>query len=278
LRSWGLLSSEKNSDWALLAELAEDKERALKRYQCTTLLPNGGYQLIQVDAPEVPEAEQKEALRWRLKDMIEHPVEAVSFDILPLPEKVLPGGARQLYAAVARNDVIEPVVKGFHGAGMHLEVIDVPELAQRNVAALFEDENRALAFLAFDETSALLTFTYQGELFSLRRIEVGARQFLDASEDRRAQLAERIVLELQRSIDGVDRQFSAISLSRMIVALPPDCGLEEQLASNLYIPFEAMDLAKVMDLSAVPELQSPEAQRLALKSIGAALRHEEVAA
>jgi MSHA biogenesis protein MshI len=180
-----------------------------------------------------------------------------------------------LFAAVAKNDAVAAAVAAFHSARMGLEVIDLPEMAQRNVAALFEDENRGLAFLVFYEQSALLTFTYQGELFGLRRIEVGARQLQESSEERREQLADRVVLELQRSIDGVDRQFSSITLSRMVVAFPPDCGMEEKMRDGLYIPFEAMDLAKVMDLTAVPELADPEMQRRSLKSIGAALRFED---
>jgi MSHA biogenesis protein MshI len=83
---------------------------------------------------------------------------------------------------------------------------------------------------------------------------------------------------MQRSMDTVDRQFSTISLSRMVVALPPDSGLEEQFRNSIYLPFEAMDLARVMDISAFPELADPEQQRRALRTIGAALRNEERAA
>ena len=39
-----------------------------------------------------------------------------------------------------------------------LEVVDVPELAQRNLAHLLELEGRGLALLALDERGGLLTF------------------------------------------------------------------------------------------------------------------------
>ena len=38
-----------------------------------------------------------------------------------------------------------------------LDAVDIPELAQRNVAALLEDQNRGLAFLRIDETGMMLT-------------------------------------------------------------------------------------------------------------------------
>lgn len=256
--------------------VSSDVARRLRDYRCTTLLKTGDYQLLQLDAPDVPEAEQKEALRWGMKDMLQFPAENAHFDLIPLPEAVMPGRAKQLFAAVTQESVVRPVIERFHAAGLGLEAIDLPEFALRNVAALFEDENRGLAFLVFGEQAALLIFTYAGELFSLRRIEVGSQQLLNANEERRAQLVERVLLELQRSIDGVDRQFSSISLSRMIVSLPADCGLEEQLRDGLYIPIESLDLAKVMDIAAFPELASLEVQRCSLKTIGAALRQNEV--
>jgi len=253
------------------------KRREAKGFRCTTLLGEG-YQFVQAEAPPVPEAEMKDALRWKLKDLCDIPAEQAVFDILPLPEGGSTNRAQQLFLAVANRNGVAPLANAFHEAGLGLEAIDLPELAQRNIAELFEDENRGLAFLAFGENSALLTFTFRGELFAFRRIEIGAVQIAQASAERREQLAERVVLEMQRSMDTVDRQFSGISLSNMIVALPPESGLEEQFRNALYLPFEALDLSRVIDLSAFPELRDSEAQRRALSCIGAALRNDEVKA
>jgi len=261
---------------ACLGDMA--KRHELKAFRCTTQLRGGEYQLLQIEAPSVPDAEMKEALHWKLKDLVDLPAEDASFDILPIPDGGAVNRPHQLYLAIAAKSIVVPVVQCFQDAGLDLAAIDLPELAQRNVAELFEDENRGLAFLAFTEQSALLTFTYRGELFAFRRIEIGSEQIAQASAERRLQLAERVVIEMQRSMDTVDRQFSTISLSRMVVALPPDSGLEEQFRNSIYLPFEAMDLARVMDISAFPELADPEQQRRALRTIGAALRNEERAA
>lgn len=254
------------------------RQREWKGFRCTTTLGVGDYQFIQIESPPVPDAEMKEALRWKLKDLVDIPVDSAVFDILPIPDSGSVNRPHQLFLAVANRAALTPVVQRFQLADLGLEAVDLPELAQRNIAELFEDENRGLAFLAFAENSALLTFTFKGELFAFRRIEIGSKQIAQASPERRLQLAERVVLEMQRSMDTVDRQFSAISLSQMIVALPPESGLEEQFRNALYLPFEAMDLAKVMDLSAFPELSDQEVQRRALHTIGAALRTNEAAA
>lgn len=274
LRWWHTMPCVPAQAWASEEFASLIQSHTLGRYQCTTLLNQGDYQLLQVDAPDVPQTEQREALRWRLKDMIDYPIESVFYDSIALPEAVMPGRAAQLFAAVTQQSVLQPLIAGFNTAGLQLKSIDLPEFAIRNVAARFEEANRGLAFLVFGEQSALLVFTYGGELFAMRRIEVGAAQLQNAVPERREQLAERIVLELQRTLDGVDRQFSAITLSRMMVSLPQDCGLEPYFRNNLYIHFDAVDLTEVIDLSAVPALQDLEQQRLAMRTIGAALREE----
>src|SRR5690242_19428936 len=48
------------------------RELGVERYQCLTVLPSSDYQLILVDAPNVPAAELKAAVRWKLKDMLDY--------------------------------------------------------------------------------------------------------------------------------------------------------------------------------------------------------------
>src|SRR3989338_8945950 len=50
---------------------------ALKRLRsrlhghCTTLLRHGQYQMLQVEAPQVPSEERRQAIRWRVKEMVD---------------------------------------------------------------------------------------------------------------------------------------------------------------------------------------------------------------
>src|SRR6185295_14478160 len=74
---------KEGDDRATLARLR--RELQLHRYRCTTVLRGGDYQMMQVEAPNVPEAEVKEALRWRIKDMIDYPVEAATVDGIFIP-------------------------------------------------------------------------------------------------------------------------------------------------------------------------------------------------
>lgn len=254
--------------------------RKLKSYACTTLMKSGEYTIAQLDAPNVPPAERKEAIRWGLKGMVDYPVESACIDLLDIPTDGA-GAGRQasVFAVSAAEQAVRARIRSFDEAKVPLAAIDIPELAQRNVAALFEDENRGLAFLRLDSSGGMLTLTFHGELIALRRVEVSAAQLSEGNDERRVQVMERLVLELQRSLDNFDRQYSYIPVSKLVVAAYPQVeNLAASLGENLYVPVQEMDLAQVMDFPAVPELRALPHQAMSLLVIGAALRTDEVSA
>ena len=252
------------------------RELHLDRFSCATLLPARQYQMQLIDAPNVPEAEMKSALRWRLKDVLGYPVESATVDIMAIPtEQAAAGRGRSVYAVSARNQDIESRMRMFAQARIALRVIEVAEMAQRNLAILFESDQRALAMLSFSEEGGLLTFTARGELYLSRRIEISLEQLIGVRAEMRDQLFERIALELQRSLDHFDRQFSNIPLARLLLApLPDELGLSAYLAANLSAPVEAVNLGDVLDFHEVPELREPAEQMMRWQTLGTALRVE----
>lgn len=252
-----------------LTRLAQGK--ALKRYRCSTLLAENDYRMVQLEAPTVPLEERVQALRWRLKDMVDFPVETAALGVTDIPTQA--GRQANVFVVAAASEVIGRRMAVFDRAKANLEAIDIPEMAVRNIAALFEEPNRGLAFLALSEGDSLLTITYQGELCLSRRIEMSAEALAQDDPERRQQMQERLALELQRTLDNFDRQYSYISVSRLVVATERDsAGLVAGLKENLYVPVLAMDLAEVADFAAVPELRQLERQAQGLFAIGAALR------
>ena len=252
------------------------RELHLDRFICATLLPARQYQLQSIDAPNVPEAEMKSAVRWRLKDFLEYPVETATVDVVAIPaDHAAAGRGRSVYAVSARNQDIEARMKMFAQAKIPLRVIEVAEMAQRNLATLFESDQRALAVLSFSEEGGLLTFSARGELYLSRRIEISLDQLVGVRAEERDQLFERIALELQRSLDHFDRQFSSIPLARLLLApLPDELGLSAYLAGNLSAPVESVNLGDVLDFHDVPELREPTEQMMRWQTLGTALRVE----
>jgi MSHA biogenesis protein MshI len=252
------------------------KEAQAARHQCSTLLSVSEYQVLAVEAPNVQPEELKIAVRWRLKDMLDFHVDDATIDVLDIPPDInVVGRAHSMFAVAARNAVIEARQGLFVGAGVDLAVIDIPDTAQRNISALLAPEGRGLALLSFTHQGGLLTVTYNGELYLSRRIDVTIEQVQDPDVERRNHCFERIMLELQRSLDHFDRQFHFITVAKLVLGPLPPCGLHAHLATNLYMQVEELDLANVFDLSLVPELKSIAHQQRFFLTLGAALRVEE---
>lgn len=271
------MSEGNPADARALEKLA--KELHLGQYRCTTLLKLKEYQMLLVEAPSVPEAEIKTAIRWRVKDMLDYKIDDATVDVLDIPPAPdAPAKGRSLYAVAARNEIIQRLMDSFDQAGIPLSAIDIPEIAQRNMASLLEENGRGLAMLSFGVEEGLLTVNYGGELYLARHIEVALSHLQEKEEERRRVLFEKVTLELQRSLDHFDRQFHFIGLGKLVLApLPGVEGLREYLAERLYLPVEQMDLAAVLDFSAAPELAQPAFQAQCFYTLGAALRVEEIA-
>ncbi|MBS1228576.1 MAG: agglutinin biosis protein MshI [Proteobacteria bacterium] len=254
--------------------------RGLKSCACTTLMADGDYNVTPLDAPPVPPDERREALRWALKEMVSYPVDSACVDVLDIPNAGLPPGRQAGVLVVsAAEAAVRARVAAFEAAKITLSAVDIPELAQRNVAALLEDDNRGLVFLRVDERGMMLTLTFHGELIAVRRGEMSTLQLNGGSDEMRARVRERLVLELQRSLDNFDRQYGHIPVSKVVLACYPQADkLLAELAANSYVPVHEMDLSSVIDFPALPELNDTQFQARNLLAIGAALRLEEAVA
>jgi len=244
----------------------------LDRHRCTALIEFPDYQVHQVEAPAVPDAELQQAVRWSIKDLIDYPVDEAAVDVLKIPADA-EHRARNVFVVTARNQHVAAMAKLFADAHVELEAIDIPEIAQRNLTVLCEIEHRAVALLAFHSGSCWLTITGDGELLVVRRIDISLERLAAADPDQRGIYLDRIALELQRSFDNFDRQFAYIALSRLLLAfVPPECGLKAALQSNLDLPVEDFLLDIGMDLGKVRALGGAQQDFDRLLVLGAALR------
>jgi MSHA biogenesis protein MshI len=250
------------------------REFGLHQYQCATLLGADEYQIVVVERPNVPREELKTAIRWRIKDLLDQHVDDVTLDVL---EITIPDDTNSrnpmMYAIAARNEVIQERISRFESAGVPLAVIDIEETAQRNITALFEEPDRAVATLYMGEKGGLLTVNYRGELFLARRFEASLNE-IPSPDDQVSEVAhERIVLELQRSLDHFERQFRYIPVGRLLLA--PESvpsGLFDTLAKGLGIKVQAIDLNDVINISGGP--MAANLQWRLFHPLGASLRYE----
>lgn len=245
--------------------------------------------LLLVEAPEVDPAELKAAVRWRIKDLIDFHVDDAVIDVFDIEGQR--GRTKMMYVVVARIATVQEHINLLEKAHVNLGVIDIAELAQRNIAALLPEDQNGVALLHLTARGGLLTLTRQGSLFLARPIEFGTEQLaatLPAAQENEFTLDEEsdgppaalrrlmdaIVLEIQRSLDYYESHFGLPPISSLVVAplAQPVPGLAGYLGGNLGLPVRTLDLNTVLDCE---QTLSDELQARCLPAIGAALRVEE---
>lgn len=250
----------------------------LANQYCSLLLAQGEYQLLQIEKPNVPANEMKQAVSWKIKDMIDYPVDQATIDVIDIPADPNNNNRQSyVYAVAAKNALISDYIQRFIDfSGSGLEVIDIPELAQRNVAKFLEQEGRGLAMLSINSNGGLLTFTAGGELYHARHIDIDTKPMQSDDSARKSSVFERLSLEVQRSLDNFERQFPYITINRLVLA--PFMGREDfydYLKAYLYIQIDRFDLTDVFNFENQAELGDLAMQASLLPVLGAALREEK---
>jgi MSHA biogenesis protein MshI len=251
-----------------LSEFAQ--EMRVGRFECAVLLRPGEYQMLLVEALDMPKNELKEAMRWKIKDLIDYPPTEATVDTLDIPP---PEGqnarTHMMFAIAARNELIRGTMRLCEDSRVPLSVIDIPETAQRNIAAVYEAEDRALGLMYFADEWSLLTVNYRGELYLARRFDVGLRQVL--AEASRESALERVTVEIQRTLDHFDRQFRSLPVAKVLLAPAPDTGaLAELVKARLGMEVQQIDLRQVLDFPG--EGPGPQLQWRLFHHFGLALR------
>ncbi len=256
----------------------------LDRYQCTSLMDLGTYNLLLVEAPDVLPSELRAAIRWRIRDLIEFHFDDAVIDVFEVPEvaeerPAYAGKAKMMYAVAARIALVKQRIDQLVGAGLNLNVVDIPELAMRNIAALLPEDVGGAALVYLGRESGLVTLTRQSRLYLSRRIEAGSDSVLyaskgDALDPAVQQWLDAIVIELRRSLEYYESHFSQSPVSNVVIA-----PLERQISGMEDYLSEQLDVsARMLDLNALIDSPNPLSARLqfrCLLAIGAALRVDE---
>lgn len=263
-----------STDWADAATGLRQLRRSLplQQHRCVALLQRHQYQLLPMDAPDVPRPDWRDAVRWRLKDMVDFPVEDAGIDLLEIPAEHSQRGRAGLLAAVAPRRELEALVQAGDSARTPWQALDLPDTALRNLCALTEEPGRGQALLSLGAAHSALVITAQGELLLSRQIDITLAQLGEADAETRQAAWDRAALELQRTLDNFERQFNRVGLSRLLVSPAAPDGFVAYLHELVYLPVQGFVLDQAVDLSAVPLLADPLQQARYLCAIGAALR------
>lgn len=252
--------------------LAALRTAGIPRVPVSTVLGPEDYQLALVEAPEVPPAELRAAMRWRLKDSIDFRVEEAIIDVFDVPDQNRGGHGRMMYAVAARRTAVSAHTEAL-AATPGFDAIDVPELCLRNLAALLPMSQAGVALLHLREAGASIVLVRGKTFYLARHVDLSAGNAKAAAPGHGRINAAGVVLELQRSLDYYERHFDQPPITRIAVspAGPRADELALELGRETGFEVGTLDLNTLVSCSTPID---PSAQASCLLAVGAALREE----
>jgi MSHA biogenesis protein MshI len=243
----------------------------LNNLPCNLVLSAGTYSLLLVEAPRVPAAEMREALRWRIKDLIHFPAADAVIDVFLLPEDSAKGGNRMAYVVASERKVITEAIDRVEMAQLRLSAIDIGELALRNLAEACCDTSRGLALVRLVAGGGSLQIVRKQALYLSRQFALPYNAGLldDLPSD-------VLVLEIQRSLDYFERQMRQRPPAH--IALCGENVTADKIGNSITgaLPMGVDLLSLEQGLEIAPEVPQ-HTLPLCYLAIGAALRQEQEA-
>jgi MSHA biogenesis protein MshI len=257
----------------VLAEKAHNM--GLEQMRCNFVLAPDDYSLLLVEAPNVEPSELAAAAKWKIKDMIDRPLDQLAVTVFPIPNDAYRSHREMLYVVAADRKKIQQVADMVTSAGLKLESIDIPELAMRNLTMLFADDSTGLATMDLRHDGSLLNLSKNGAIYLTRHLSTPVGDEILSSYEWDS-VKDRLVLEIQRSLDYYESQMGQGHINRVLVAprKQDSEALRAQLDQAMGLKVEVMNLQG--KLASNIEL-THELQQGCLMAIGAALRTEKAA-
>lgn len=202
---------------ALAAWVAEHR---LQGVPAALTLDYGDYVIHQLEKPDVPAEELRQALRWRLKDLIDYsPADAVIdvFEAPPARQKRI----EPVQVVAAQASRLKPLVARINAAGLALKRIDIAEFALRNLLSRALGNLETTALLYLRPQRGMLQICREDQFYFARALDLGLEALSYAAHGgvygSLTDVHDRIALEVQRTMDYYDSYFGHGPVKTLII-------------------------------------------------------------
>ncbi|MEQ9451406.1 MAG: hypothetical protein RJQ07_07445 [Pseudomonadales bacterium] len=206
------------SDLADLSDVLREQLRSLQvmGMNCNLVLAPEFYALQLMEKPEVPDAELKEAVRWKLQDQVEFSVENAVLDVFPMPYGASRHG-HMIFAVVMPLELLRLIVTAVVDAGVkRIDAIDISELTLRNLSwRCFPQADQSVGLLRLTANSGLVNVSRGDDLYLSRRISGVPADF---DESAWGEFRERLLVQVQRSLDYYQSAMGQPACDMLMVA------------------------------------------------------------
>lgn len=201
------------------------------------------YQLVQLDKPALTEAELLQALPWQVKDLVSIAAEDMIADYIDLPG--YSGQQAKINVVVARQSWLKQLVQCFSVAGQQLSTVQPAEwLAHYLLPA---SRQPCMLIIHQPEQEVLLQIVQDGQLYFSRRTRGLTQLHQLSADDLQGDMLERLLLELQRSLDYFESQLKQAPVRDIRVLAQKPAVLCKLLSDNGFNRAEPLPLPLAAD-------------------------------
>ncbi|MDX2345591.1 MAG: hypothetical protein QNK11_01760 [Legionella sp.] len=256
-------------DQALIKLLLDDVERLnLVAHSCQLILPPSQYQLILMDAPDVPDAEMAQALKWNLKGLSDYDLDDVAMDVFLVPAHNV-RDSKKAVVALTLLSALKHKCNLFESVFLDITRVSIAEMALKNLIHLIQTikpPEKDLPVILISQCNAVYTLhlIYQNQLHLIRTLELGL-----STQSEAADKLSRLLTELERSIEYCTHQLNLPRPEQLFFTpdfhqiIPIFQGIEAELSLAVSI----IDLTDYLNMSA--DLSLEEQANVFYGTIGA---------
>lgn len=156
------------------------------------------YQLLMTDALDVERSELANALKWQVKDLLEHRVDDVLLDAFLVPKHGNANHLKKAFVAACCLSDVQKIQKIFKQHFFLLSEVNIALFSERNLLQLLPSHDETDIMVSFCENYCYISLIQQGNVYFVRKIiNQNTASLLEFDEEGRSEL----LTELQRSID-----------------------------------------------------------------------------
>lgn len=248
------------------------EKHGFEQYPCIAVLSSHQYQLLLVERPPVEDAELRDAIKWKVKDLIAHDLSDTVMDAFALPVDGVKTGKPMSFVVAADKNKIAQLVDTIQEADLNLKRIEIEEMALRNLGLLKVSSatQAGIAIVRIYEGGGTVNLFREGNLYLSRQFKLHYQAgLLDDIP------AEALSLEIQRSLDYYERHMGLAPPIAVYL-----CGenvsadkVTEGIERGTTVPVKFLDLSERFQ---VPDECDDSMMQLCIGAIGGLCRTGEV--
>ncbi|MCS5712674.1 pilus assembly protein PilM [Candidatus Berkiella aquae] len=230
------------SQWDQQKQFLKEKiaQLNLSAIKTNILIPQSDYQIFLVEQPMVSINEKKDAVRWRIADYLDYPIEEAVVDYIEVPQKNKENNAMLTYVIATKKSTVDEYAEFIKELGLNVISVDICQSALREIAFQLDDSDEGQALLHIEEHKSHIILFKNKILYMMRDFDIGHRQLKTESE------LQDLAVEIQRSIDYCSSNLKNIVISRIVLTPLPERKAEilTNLSNILSLPVRMINYAE----------------------------------